>query len=89
MKVRVVYGTPRRQLVLPVEVPEGATVQDALTRSGLLERAPEIDLATNKVGVWNKVVPLTTVLEPDARIEVYRPITVDPLTVKRREKPEA
>lgn len=89
MKVRVVYGTPTRQLVLPVEVPEGATVQDAVTRSGLLERAPEVDLATTKFGVWNKVVALTAVLEPDARIEVYRPITADPATVKRRDQPAA
>jgi hypothetical protein len=84
MKVGVVYGTPRRQLVLKVEVPDGATVQDALTRSGLLERVPEIDLAKSKVGVWGKVVALNAVLEPDARVEVYRPITADPATVKRR-----
>jgi hypothetical protein len=89
MKVRVVYGTPRRQLVLPVELPDGATVQDALTRSGLLDRAPEIDLARFKVGVWSKVVALSAVLEPDARVEVYRPITADPATVRRRVRPES
>jgi uncharacterized protein len=89
MKVAVVYGTPKRQLVLKAEVPEGATVQDALTRSGLLDRAPEIDLAKFKVGVWGKIVPLTAVLEADARVEVYRPITADPATVKRRVRPES
>jgi putative ubiquitin-RnfH superfamily antitoxin RatB of RatAB toxin-antitoxin module len=88
MKVQVVYGTPRRQLVLPVELPDGATVQDAITRSGLLERAPEVDLGVAKVGIWSKIVPLETVLEPDARVEVYRPITADPATVKRRKKPD-
>jgi hypothetical protein len=89
MKVGVVYGTPRRQLVLKVELPDGATVRDALTRSGLLERAPEIDLTTFKVGVWGKIVALNAVLEPDARVEVYRPITADAATVKRRVRPEA
>ncbi|MCR6632772.1 MAG: RnfH family protein [Magnetospirillum sp.] len=89
MNVRVVYAKPERQVVLTVELPEGATIKDALEKSGILARCPEIDLATQKVGVWGKVAELDAVLEPDARVEIYRPITVDPKTVKRRARPEA
>jgi putative ubiquitin-RnfH superfamily antitoxin RatB of RatAB toxin-antitoxin module len=86
MKVQVVYATPQRQTVLAVELPDGATVQQALDKSGILGRCPEIDLATQKVGIYGKVTALDAALEDGARIEIYRPITADPKTVKRRPK---
>ncbi|NFV81094.1 RnfH family protein [Magnetospirillum aberrantis] len=89
MNVKVVYAKPERQVVLSVEVPDGATIRDALDKSGILARCPDIDLTVNKVGVWGKVVELDAALENGARIEIYRPITCDPKTVKRRAKPEA
>jgi putative ubiquitin-RnfH superfamily antitoxin RatB of RatAB toxin-antitoxin module len=89
MNVKVVYAKPERAIVLSVDLPDGATVKDALDKSGILARCPDIDLAVNKVGVWGKVAELDAVLEPDARVEIYRPITCDPKTVKRRARPEA
>lgn len=89
MNVKVVYAKPEKQVVLSVDLPEGATVKDALDKSGILTRCPDIDLSTQKVGVWGKVAELDAVLEAGARVEIYRPITCDPKTVKRRAKPEA
>lgn len=89
MKIGVVYAKPDRQTWLDVDVPEGATVKDAIVQSGILGQCPEIDLATQKVGVFGKVMELDAVLEPGARVEIYRPITADPKTVKRRARPEA
>lgn len=89
MKVKVVYAKPERQVVLSAELPDGATVKDAIEQSGILNRCPEVDLGVNDVGVWGKVAPLDTVLEDGARVEIYRPITCDPKTVKRRARPEA
>lgn len=89
MNVKVVYAKPERQIMLSVEVPDGATISEALEKSGILLRCPDIDLTVNKVGVWGKVAELDTVLEPDSRIEIYRAITCDPKTVKRRARPDA
>jgi putative ubiquitin-RnfH superfamily antitoxin RatB of RatAB toxin-antitoxin module len=86
MKIQVVYAKPERQTVLSVEVPDGATVAQAIEKSGITRQCPEIDLATQKVGVYGKAAPLETVLEDGARVEIYRPITADPKTVKRRAK---
>jgi len=89
MKINVVYAKPQRAVQLSVELDDGATVKDALDRSGILARCPDIDLAVNKVGVWGKAVELESKLEDGARVEIYRAITCDPKTVKRRAKPEA
>lgn len=88
MKVQIVYATPARQTVLSVELAEGATVQQAIDTSGIMKKFPEIDLSTQKVGIFSKPTPLDAVLEDGARIEIYRPITADPKTVKRRAQPE-
>jgi len=87
MKVGIVYATPAKQVSLKVDLDDGATVRQAIDRSGLLKKCPEIDLAAAKIGVWGKMVDLEAALEDGARIEVYRPITADPKTVKRRNQP--
>lgn len=89
MQVKIVYAMPYRQTLLSVELPDGATVQQALDKSGILRQFPEIDLTTQKVGIYGKAVALDAAVEDGARIEIYRPITADPKTVPRRPKAEA
>lgn len=89
MKIGVVYALPSRQSWLSIDVPEGTTVKQAIEKSGILNQFPEINLETQKVGIFGKATTLETVLEEGARIEIYRPITADPKTVKRRAAPEA
>lgn len=87
MKVQVAYATPARHTVLSVDIEEGATVQQAIDKSGILKKCPEIDLTKQKVGIFSKSATLDAVVEDGARIEIYRPITADPKTVKRRATP--
>jgi len=68
----------------PLTLPAGATVRDALRVSGLLERHPAIDLGTHKLGVWGKLRPLDHVLRDGDRVEVYRPLKVDPKEARRQ-----
>ena len=86
----VVYAAKNgRQTQVPVEVPEGGTVHDAIKRSGLLTQFPDIDLENlNRVGSYGKFVTLDTVIEEGMRIEIYRPISVDPATIPRRPVPK-
>lgn len=89
MKIGVVYALPSRQAWLTIDVPEGTTVKQAIEKSGILNQFPEIDLETQKVGIFGKTAALDAVVEEGARIEIYRPITADPKTVKRRAAPAA
>jgi putative ubiquitin-RnfH superfamily antitoxin RatB of RatAB toxin-antitoxin module len=88
MRVGVAYANPRRQVWLNVELPDGASVKDAIERSGVLRQFPEINLEQQKVGIFGKLVTLDAPVEDGDRVEIYRPIICDPKTVRRRAKPE-
>jgi uncharacterized protein len=84
LSIEVCYALPNEQVLIPVELPEGATVQQALDASGILQRCPQIDLATQKVGVFGKLKPLDAVLADHDRVEIYRPLIVDPKAARQR-----
>ncbi len=86
MKIGIAYALPHRQAWFDIELPDGATIQDAINRSGILNQFPEIDLEKNKVGVYGKVSKLDAVLNDGDRVEIYRPIICDPKTVPRKAK---
>jgi putative ubiquitin-RnfH superfamily antitoxin RatB of RatAB toxin-antitoxin module len=84
MQIGVAYSEPAQQLWLRIEVPDEATVQQAIEQSGILKKFPAIDLASYKVGIFGKAVELDAMLKPGDRVEIYRVITADPATVPRR-----
>ena len=84
MNVGVCYAEADRQVWLRMETPEGSTVQQAIVHSGILRQCPEISLDRLKVGIYGKLVKLDAPVKEGDRIEIYRPITADPKTVRRR-----
>ena len=88
LKVEVCYAMQEKQLLVPVSVPEGATLQEALEASGLLEKHPEIDLQKNKFGIFAKLSKLDTVLRDRDRVEIYRPLIADPKEVRKQRAAE-
>ena len=89
LRAEVVYCSPRETAVQSVRLSPGATVQDAIDRSRILERFPEIDLTKNKVGVYGSIAKLDKQIRQGDRVEIYRSITCDPETVPRRDVEEA
>lgn len=85
MQVSVCYSEPSQQVWLRIEIPEEATAGAAIAQSGILGMFPHIDLATQKIGVFGKVIKPDTPLQPGDRVEIYRPILCDPATVPRRQ----
>ncbi len=84
MNVGVCYAHADRQLWIRLEVPTNSSVADVIKLSGLLKRYPEIDLTTQKVGIFGKFAQLDSVVQEGDRVEIYRQITADPKLVKRR-----
>jgi len=86
MNVGVCYAESDRQLWMRLEVPDSSTIEETIKLSGLLNLYPEINLASQKVGIFGKITPLNSVVKDGDRVEIYRQITVDPQTVQRRKR---
>lgn len=82
MKIEVVYALPERQFSRDVELPAGATAADALRASGLIEAIAEIS-ADSPLGVYGERVDPDAVLRDGDRLEIYRPLLLDPMQARR------
>lgn len=89
IQIEVVYGLAHKQKLLSIPVCKGVTVEQAIIESGIINIFPEIDLAVNKVGIWNKAVKLSQIVADLDRIEVYRPLIADPKEVRKRRAEKA
>lgn len=83
MRVELLYCPGPGQVDRSVlELPEGSTLDAALLASGLLQRHA-LHLPDVVAGVWSKIKPYQTVLRDGDRVEIYRPLTVDPKEARR------
>ena len=88
INIEVVYALPDEQMLFKQQLPEGATVAEAIKFCGILKKYPEIDLASNKLGIFGKLAKADTALRDRDRIEIYRPLIADPKEVRRKRAEE-
>lgn len=84
LHVQVCYGCASHQFLCTLKVPNGTTIKEAIALSGLMEKVSSINLDIVKVGIYSKIKALDTVLRENDRVEVYRPLKVDPMVARRR-----
>lgn len=83
IQVEVAYALEQAQLLLSIHVAQGTTVLEAIKQSGILHHFPDIDLSRHQVGVYSRICSLDTVVNHGDRIEIYRPLQVDPKEARR------
>ncbi len=81
--VEVVYAPVNDAMIhLRLSVADGKTVGDVLQHSGLLESHPEVRALT--VGIFSKQVDYNTIVQSGDRVEIYRPLLIDPMEKRRQ-----
>mgnify|MGYP000116714398 FL=1 len=83
IRVEVVFATPERQILRVLELPQGATVAEAIASSGLQASFGRVDFDQLEVGIWGRVTARSCVLQADDRVELYRPLARDPRDARR------
>lgn len=83
MQIEVVFALRERQFLETVTVPPNATVADAIRLSGVQQRFPEIGLDELQAGVWGKPQDRSYPLREGDRVEIYRPLEMDPREARR------
>lgn len=94
--VEVAYALPHRQQLIELQVPQGTTAFEAVQLSGIVGQFPEIDLESAKMGIFGQALgtkglklPKEHVLAMKDRVEIYRPLIVDPKEVRKRRAEKA
>lgn len=84
LRVEVAYALPEEQAVLALEVEEGTTAGEAIERSGIAQRFPGIDIHPDRIGIFGERAGADARLRDGDRVEIYRPLLVDPKEARRR-----
>ena len=84
ISVEVVHALPTRQISVTVNLPDGATVRDAVVASGVAEIAGLTPADLDCVGIWNRVATPGSVLSDGDRVELHRSLVADPKEARRR-----
>lgn len=89
--VEVAYALPDKQKIIALLVKPGTTALQAAQQSRITDYFPEIDLANAAMGIFGHTLgtkglelPSHQVLHQGDRVEIYRPLTVDPKDARRR-----
>jgi putative ubiquitin-RnfH superfamily antitoxin RatB of RatAB toxin-antitoxin module len=84
VEVSVVYAEPDRAFRAELSLPCGATAADAIEQSGFRAMHPDIEIRGDRLGIFARRVALDTVLHDGDRVEIYRPLKIDPREARRR-----
>lgn len=87
MNVQVAYAGPEGAAVVPVEMPEGACVADAVAASGIVMRLALFEAALS-YAIFGQLAQPATPLRDGDRVELLRPLVADPKEARRRRAAE-
>jgi putative ubiquitin-RnfH superfamily antitoxin RatB of RatAB toxin-antitoxin module len=81
--VVVAYVAPGVESIVPVELPAGSTVADAVAASGLVARH-RLDVGSLGFAIFGQRAHAATLLVAGDRVELTRPLVADPKEARRR-----
>ncbi|GLQ90987.1 RnfH family protein [Dyella flagellata] len=84
IRVEVVCAMPERQLLRQVSLPAGSSVLQAVEQSGILEEMPGLVFDPAHLGIFSRRVAADETLQDGDRVEIYRPLALDPKDARRR-----
>lgn len=84
IRVEAVYALPEYQYEVQLELEDDACVADALAALAACEGFADLDLTSAPVGIYGREVSRERRLEAGDRLEIYRPLEMDPMTARRQ-----
>ena len=81
--MEVAYALPEKQFLIELEVNDTTSAIEAIRQSGLFQLYPELEQQDMEIGIFSKPITQDTRLKEGDRVEVYRPLTIDPKEARR------
>lgn len=82
--IQVVFADPEHTELRRIEVAPGTTVRQAVEASGIADVLPAGIVDSARFGVFSRKVTMDHVLRDGDRVEIYRPLLLDPMEARRR-----
>ena len=89
LQIEIAYAEPQRAIVKSYLLARGSHVADALRLAALDPDFMGVDLENATVGIFGRVTGPDRVLEAGDRVEIYRPLAVDPKVSRRQRAKQA
>lgn len=83
IQVELVFAMPDKQVLRSVTVPEGSTVADVISEGNLSRDFPDLVPDDMQAGIWGRLVDRDHIVKADDRVELYRPLEMDPREARR------
>ena len=83
LSIEVVYALPQASFVRQLSLPRGSRIEDAIAASGVCVEYPEINAGHPDVGIWGRRTGPDELLSDGDRVEIYRPLLIDPNQARR------
>ena len=85
IRIEVAYALPDRQSLIALDVDAHCNALDAARQSGIAQQFPDLDIESAALGIWGRVLknPALTTLREGDRVEIYRPLLIDPKVVRQ------
>tara|TARA_R110002049_G_scaffold22388_10_gene80214 strand:+ start:956 stop:1243 length:288 start_codon:yes stop_codon:yes gene_type:complete len=83
LAVEVVFALEERQALLELKVEPGVSVAQVIGMSGIAAQFPAFDFDSLEVGIWGRIVSREDSVRHGDRIEIYRPLQMDPRDARR------
>ena len=84
IRVEVAYALPEKQVLLSLDVATGTTLGEAIAQSGIENDFPGLEINPARVGIFGNRAGLEDKLRDGDRVEIYRPLIVDPKEARRK-----
>ena len=84
IEIELVFASAERQRLFSIQVDEGATVAELISQSGIDQDFPDESIDDLAVGIWGKLVGRDHIVRDGDRIELYRPLQIDPREARRQ-----
>jgi len=82
-RLEVVFATPERQCLIEINVSPGSTCEEAVRLSGIGREFPDDSVETLPIAVWGKAVARDKPVSDGDRIEILRPLVINPRDARR------
>ena len=88
INVELIYALPDEQELMTLSVSEDSTIYDVILKASIVDKYPELDMASMEVGLFGKLAKKDQKVRERDRIEIYRPLIADPKEVRKRRAAE-